>query len=118
LRAPSPCPRAPIRPHCRPDPGSDAILAVEPRDRFEDTPGPAIWTGRLVLGGQVDPASGFFRPGASAGRIARSRVNASSAAKPARRSATRAGAKTRSSAANRSIAADRNPGCGPAPASA
>lgn len=49
-----------VCPHCRPDPGSDAVLAVEPRDRFEMTPGPAIWTGRLDLGGRIDPATGFF----------------------------------------------------------
>lgn len=49
-----------VCPHCRPDPGSDAVLAVEPRDRFAMTPGPAIWTGRLDLGGRVDPATGFF----------------------------------------------------------
>jgi hypothetical protein len=49
-----------VCPHCRPDPGSDAILAVEPKDRFEMAPGPAIWTGRLDLGGRIDPASGYF----------------------------------------------------------
>jgi hypothetical protein len=51
---------ATICPHCRPDPGSDAIVAVEPRDRFDAAPGPAIWDGRLDLGGRIDPASGFF----------------------------------------------------------
>jgi hypothetical protein len=49
-----------ICPHCRPAPGSDAILAVEPRDRFDLEPGPAIWAGRLDLGGRIDPASGYF----------------------------------------------------------
>lgn len=49
-----------VCPHCRPDPGSDAVLAVEPRDRFSAAPGPAVWTGRLDLGGRIDPASGFF----------------------------------------------------------
>jgi hypothetical protein len=51
---------ATICPHCRPAPGSDAILAVEPRDRFDMEPGPAIWAGRLDLGGRIDPASGYF----------------------------------------------------------
>lgn len=49
-----------VCPHCRPDPGSDAALAVEPRDRFDLDPGPAIWEGRLDLGGRIDPASGYF----------------------------------------------------------
>lgn len=49
-----------VCPHCRPDPGSEAVLAVEPRDRFDMTPGPAIWEGRLDLGGRIDPATGFF----------------------------------------------------------
>ncbi|MCM0020201.1 MAG: hypothetical protein NBV67_09430 [Tagaea sp.] len=51
---------ATICPHCRPAPGSDAILAVEPRDRFDMEPGPAMWAGRLDLGGRIDPASGYF----------------------------------------------------------
>lgn len=49
-----------ICPHCRPDPGSESVLAVEPRDRFAMAPGPATWTGRLDLGGRIDPATGFF----------------------------------------------------------
>lgn len=49
-----------VCPHCRPDPGSDAVLAVEPRDRFDMAAGPASWAGRLDLGGRIDPATGFF----------------------------------------------------------